>query len=175
MSRQVLLSLILFALCSSLLLLPARGGASGIWPLFSYYASEERTEVEILGPLFTWTEEEQRSEWGIRPFVYLTNDPARELLRWEFVYPLGKYQYKEGDHKSYLVPFSLLRDEVTSSEPERREKASAFLTAFWGQTDEGEKYGGFFPIAGRLEERLGRDEINFISGPSIHASRTKVK
>ena len=97
--------------------------------------------------------------------MYLTTDPARELRRWEFLYPLGKYQYKEGDHKSYLVPFSLFRDECTSSTPERRERASSFLTAFWGQTDEGQKYGGFFPLAGRLKERFGRDEIVFYLWP----------
>jgi hypothetical protein len=163
--RQTLLGFILFALCVSLLLFPARGGASGIWPLFSYYATEGQTELEVLGPLFTWREDEQGSEWGIRPFVYRTKDPVQELWRWEFLYPLGKYQYKEGDHKSYLVPFSLFRDEVTSPAPERREKASSFLTAFWGQTDAGEGYGGFFPIAGRLKERFGRDEIVFYLWP----------
>jgi hypothetical protein len=164
-----LLGFIFFTLCFSLLLFPARGGASGIWPLFSYYASEGRAEMEILGPLFTWRDDGEEREWGIRPFMYFTEDPARELRRWEFLYPLGKYQYKEGDHKSYLVPFTLFRDEVTSSTPERRERASSFLTAFWGQTDGGEKYGekygGFFPIAGRLRERFGRDEIVFYLWP----------
>jgi hypothetical protein len=164
-SRQTLLGFVLCALCLSQFFFPVRGRASGIWPLFSYYTSEGQTEVEILGPLFTWREDEQGSEWGIRPFMYLTEDPAQELWRWEFLYPLGKYQFKEGNRKSYLVPFSLLRNEVTTSAPERREKASSFLTAFWGETDEGEKYGGFFPIAGRLKERFGRDEIAFYLWP----------
>ena len=165
MPLQIFLRLFLLAIFFSLLFIPAQGEASGIWPLFSYHASEGRTEVEILGPLFTWREDEQGSEWGIRPFLYLTNDPTQELWRWEFLYPLGKYQYKEGDFKSYIVPFSLFRDEVTLSEPERREKASSFLTAFWGETDEGEKYGGFFPIAGRLKERFGHDTIVFYLWP----------
>jgi hypothetical protein len=39
------------------------------------------------------------------------------------------------------------------------------LTAFWGETDQGERYGGFFPIAGRLKERFGRDEIEFYLWP----------
>jgi hypothetical protein len=164
-SRQSLLGFVLCVLCLSQLFFPVRGRASGIWPLFSYYTSEGQTEVEILGPLFTWRGDEQGSAWGIRPFMYLTEDPAQELWRWEFLYPLGKYQFKEGNRKSYLVPFSLLRNEVTTSAPERREKASSFLTAFWGETDEGEKYGGFFPIAGRLKERFGRDEIAFYLWP----------
>jgi hypothetical protein len=163
--RQVLLSILLCAILFSLLLFPAPGGACGVWPLFSYYNSEGQTEVEILGPLFTWRNDVQGTEWGIRPFLYLTNYPSQELWRWEFLYPLGKYQLKEGDHKFYLVPFGLLRDEVTSSAPVRREKASSFLTAFWGQTDEGERYGGFFPIGGRLKERFGRDRIVFYLWP----------
>jgi hypothetical protein len=161
-------NLLRFLLCIipfTLFLSPDRGGASGIWPLFSFHTSEEQTEVEILGPLFTWRKDEQGAEWGFRPFLYLTNYPAQELWRWEFLYPLGKYQLKEGDHKFYLVPFSLIRDEVTSSSPVRRERASSLVTAFWGQTDEGEKYGGFFPIAGQLKERFGRDKIVFYLWP----------
>ena len=34
-----------------------------------------------------------------------------------------------------------------------------------GRTDEGERYGGFFPIAGNLKERFGRDEIQFYLWP----------
>ena len=165
MPCQVFLRLLLIAILFSLLLFPGRGEAYGIWPFYSYYRSEGREELEILGPLFTWRNDEQGIEWGVRPFLYLTKRPSHELWRWEFLYPLGKYQYQEGDHKSYLVPFSLFRDEVTSSTPERRERASSFLTAFWGQTDAGEKYGGFFPIAGQLKERFGRDTIVFYLWP----------
>ena len=164
MFRQALLSILLISILISLLL-PARGGASGIWPLFSYHTSEGQTEVEIIGPLFTWRKDSHGTGWGIRPFLYLTKYPSQELWRWEFLYPLGKYQLKGEDRKFYLVPFSLFRDEVTSSSPEKRERASSFLTAFWGRTDEGEGYGGFFPIAGRLKERFGRDEIRFYLWP----------
>lgn len=165
MPRAILLSLCFSVLLCSLVLSPVQGGASGVWPLFSYHASEGQKELEIIGPLFTWREDDQGNEWGIRPFLYLTKHPSQELWRWEFLYPLGKYQVKEGDNKFYLVPFSLFRDEVTSSAPERREKASSFLTFFWGHTDEGERYGGFFPIGGRLEDRFGRDEIEFYLWP----------
>ncbi len=165
MLQKNLLRLLFLIIPFSLLLSPAQGESSGIWPLFSYHTSEGVRELEILGPLCTWRNDEAGTEWGIRPFMYLTKHPAEELWRWEFLYPVGKYQLKEGDHKFYFVPFSLIRDEVTSSSPERREKASSFLTAFWGQTDEGEKYGGFFPIVGRLDDRFGRDKIVFYLWP----------
>ncbi|OGP55684.1 MAG: hypothetical protein A2Y65_02945 [Deltaproteobacteria bacterium RBG_13_52_11] len=165
MLHKGLLRFLLFIVIFSLLLSPAYGGSSGIWPLFSYHTSEEQKELEIIGPLFTWRGNKQGTEWGIRPFMYFTNDPSQELWRWEFLYPLGKYQLKEGDGKFYLVPFTLFRDEVTSSAPERRERASSFLTAFWGQTDKDENYGGFFPIAGQLKERFGRDKIAFYLWP----------
>jgi hypothetical protein len=159
-----LLGLLLFIVISSLPLSPAHA-AGGIWPLFSYYTYGEQTEVEFLGPLFTWRETTEGTEWGVRPLVYRTHHPSQELLRWEFLYPLGKYQRKEGDLKFYVSPFSLFRDEVTSSRPERREKNSSFLTAFWGRTDHNEGYGGFFPIAGQFKERFSRDKIVFFLWP----------
>ncbi|MBN1254740.1 MAG: hypothetical protein JXA50_05645 [Deltaproteobacteria bacterium] len=165
MPRKALFSLFFVILLCSFYLSPAKAEDFGIWPLFSYYASEGEKELEIFGPIFTWEHDERGTEWGIRPFMYLTSHPSQELWRWEFLYPLGKYQRSEGDSKIYVVPLSLLRDEMTSSTPERRERASSFLTAFWGRTDEGERYGGFFPIAGRLKERFGRDKIAFYLWP----------
>jgi hypothetical protein len=149
----------------SLLFPPAYGGASGVWPLFSYHSAEVEKELEIGGPLFLWRADARGIEWGMRPFVYHTRHPSQELWRWELLYPLARYQVKEGDNKAYLVPFSLFRDEVTSTQPERREQASSFLTAFWGETDRGERYAGFFPLAGKLKKRFGRDEIAFYLWP----------
>jgi hypothetical protein len=160
-----LLRFLFFFILFSLLLSPAYAGSSGIWPFFTYYASGGEKNLEVFGPFFLWKEGERGTEWGLRPFVYHTNYPSQELWRWELLYPLAKYQVKEGDTKAYLVPFSLFRDEVTSSTPEKRERNSSFLTAFWGQTDTGERYGGFFPLAGRLKQRFGRDEIAFYLWP----------
>jgi hypothetical protein len=159
-----LLSSFFFLIAVALHSAPVYGGSFGFWPLFSY-TQEGQHELEVIGPLFTWKENKEGSEWGLRPFLYRTDDPAQGLRRWEFLYPFAKYQIKEGDTKAYIVPFSLFRDEVTSSSPERRERASSILTAFWGETDHGERYGGFFPIAGRFKERFSRDEIEFYLWP----------
>jgi hypothetical protein len=158
------LGLLLVLIIFSLTLTPAYA-AGGIWPFFSYYAAGEEKELEVLGPLFLWKEDREGTEWGIRPLVYRTHHPSQELLRWEFLFPLGKHQRKEGENKFYLVPFSLFRDEVTSTAPEKRERNYSILTAFWGRTDHDEGYGGFFPIAGQLKERFGRDKIVFYLWP----------
>ena len=166
MPRKSLLGLLLgIIFIFSFPLSPAHA-AGGIWPFFSYYTSEGQKEVEILGPLFLWKEDIEGTEWGIRPLVYRTHHPSQELLRWEFLYPVGKYQLKEGDRKSYLFPASASRNEVTSSRPEKRERNYAILTAFWGRTDKGESYGGFFPIAGQFKKRFSRDRIVFYLWPS---------
>jgi hypothetical protein len=159
-----LFRLLLFIVILSLPLSPCHA-ASGVWPFFSYYATAEQKEVEVLGPLFLWKEDREGTEWGVRPFVYHSDYPSQELRRWEFLYPLAKHQRKEGDTKFYLVPFSLSRDEITSSAPEKRERNSSIVTAFWGRTDHGESYGGFFPIAGQFKERFSRDRIVFYLWP----------
>lgn len=162
MPSKAFVKLLCFFSLTCLLPFPAAHGKSwGVWPLFSYYESETIKEWEVLGPFFVWRETKESKEWGIRPFVYRATDPSREFERTEFLYPLGKYQRVEGDKKFYVVPISLFRDEATYSSPEKREKASSILTVFWGETDSGERYGGFFPLTGHLKERFGKDEITF--------------
>ncbi len=164
MQSKVFVRLLPF-LIVSLLCCPAWGGSWGIWPLVSYQAADGQRELEVLGPIFTWKQTREGEQWGVRPFFYYTHYPSQELWRWEFLYPLGKYQRRGADRKFYLVPFSLFRDEVTYPFPEGRERAASVLTAFWGQTDKGERYGGLFPLAGRLKERFSRDEIEFYLWP----------
>jgi hypothetical protein len=160
--RKGILRLLGFSFIMWLLPFHATHGKSyGIWPFFSYYESERLKEWEVLGPFFVWRETEEGREWGIRPFMYRTNYPSRDLDRTEFLYPLGKYQRSKVDRRFYVIPFSLFRDQETYPTLGRREKAYSILTVFWGETDRGERYGGFFPLTGHLKERFGRDEITF--------------
>lgn len=161
MPHKRLLALLFFLLIAP----PQAAKGAGAWPLFSFESYAEKKELEVLGPLFVWRSTPQRTEWGLRPFVYRTKDQEAQLLRWEFLYPFGKYQLKEGEWKAYLVPFTILRDEVTTASPGCREANVSLLTAFWGRTDDNETYGGLFPLAGQFKERFGRERISFYIWP----------
>ena len=71
------------------------------WPFFQYFSDPIQGTREIggLGPFFSWKKDPQRRQWGIRPLLYWTEDEKESLRRLEYIYPLGKYQVKDGEKK----------------------------------------------------------------------------
>jgi hypothetical protein len=123
-----------------------------------------------LGPFFTWRKDPTRSQWGFRPLLYWTEDEIEPLKRFEFVYPFGKYQVKEGDKKGYLFPLSLYREEEFD---EKKKWDFQFFPFFMGETDKGRDYFGIFPLFGTLLERYGKDEIRFYLWPIYSESTSE--
>jgi hypothetical protein len=123
---------------------------------------ERVEEVNGLGPFFLWKRDPGQRQWGIRPFLFWTENQSDPMTRLELLYPFGKYQNKEGDKKGYLFPLSLYRDEESDG---RRRWDFQFFPLFMGETVGGRDYFGIFPIFGTLFERYGRDEIRFYFWP----------
>ena len=142
------------------------------WPFFQYTSdpAEGVREINGLGPFFIWRKDPTRSQWGFRPLLYWTEDQIDPLKRFEFVYPFGKYQVKEGDKKGYLFPLSLYREEEFD---EKKKWDFQFFSFFIGETEKGRDYFGIFPIFGTLFERYGKDEIRFYLWPIYSESTTE--
>jgi len=142
-------------------------------PLFIYSEDEERDgkAIDILGPLFTYRKDTQETDLAFRPFFYWEKEEKEGVksTQLEYLYPLGKYKRTEREVESYFMPFFSTRRDLTQKETEKKERG--FLLAFWGETDKGESYGGFFPIYGNLKNRFGHDELNFLLWPIYSDSR----
>jgi len=165
---------ILILLCFTPSLSIAEEGAISInfWPFFQYTSDpvEGVREINGLGPFFIWKRDSTRSQWGIRPLLYWTEDEIEPLKRFEFVYPFGKYQIKEGDKKGYLFPLSLYREEEFD---EKKKWDFQFFPFFMGETEKGKDYFGIFPIFGTLLDRYGKDEIRFYLWPIYSESTSE--
>jgi hypothetical protein len=142
------------------------------WPLFQYFYDpiEGTKEIEGLGPFFTWKKDPHRREWGIHPLLYWTEDEKESLSRLEVVYPLGKYQVKEGDKKGYFVLLSLFREESFNG---KKRWDFQFFPFFIGKTEGGEDYFGVFPLYGFLLDRYGKEEIRFYLWPLYSRSTSE--
>ena len=118
------------------------------WPLSWELGNEKR----FLGPLVSYDEENDERHFVFRPF--LASYDSEEGGTLDYLYPLGKVS----PGRSYLVPIYMAN---------RNEDASdmAFLLFFYGTTKNDGNYGGFFPLAGRLKKRFGRDDIGFFLWP----------
>ena len=138
-------------------------------PLFIYSEDEEKDgkALDILGPFLSYRKNSQETEFAFRPLFYRKQEPQHLFL--EYLYPLGKYEETDREVESYLMPFYSTRRDLTR--PEMKKKERTFFLAIWGETEQGEKYGGFFPIYGHLKKRFGKDEINFFLWPLYSSSR----
>lgn len=138
-------------------------------PLFLYSEDEKKEgkALDILGPFFTYRKNQQEKDVAFRPLFYSKTEPARYRL--DYLYPMGGYERTEQREHSYFhLIYSTNRDLTLEPTPK---KERSFLLAFWGATDKGEPYGGFFPLYGNLKKRFGRDEMNFFLWPLYSNSR----
>ncbi len=139
-------------------------------PLFLYSEDEEKEgkAIDILGPFFTYRKDREEGTLAFRPLFYRKKGPGQYTLL-DYVYPLGSYQRTDRELESYFMPFYSTHRDLTQKEAEKKERG--FLLAFWGETDKGESYGGFFPLYGSLKKRFGHDEMNFFLWPIYSDSR----
>ncbi len=129
--------------------------------------------MEGLGPFITYRRDRQERELAFRPFFYWKKE-GKDLTLLEYLYPLGKYQRTESEVKSYFMPFYSTHRDLTPGTQEKEEKEKkerTFFLAFWGETEEGKSYGGFFPFYGKLLNRFGKDQVDFVLWPIYTDSR----
>lgn len=138
-------------------------------PLFLYSEDEEKggTRTEILGPFFLFSQNQEKKVRAFRPFFYYQTD-AKEHTLIEYLYPLGKYTETDRKVAYYLVPFISTHRDKTETTGAREQ---TFFLIFWGETAQGESYGGFFPFYGNFKKRFAKDEIDFFLWPIYSHSR----
>ena len=139
-------------------------------PIFIYSEDEEREgkAIDLLGPFITYRKDREERTAAFRPLYYRKKGPGQYTLL-DYLYPLGRYERTDREVESYGMPLYLTRRDLTQKEAEKKERG--FLLLFWGETDKGEPYGGFFPIYGNLKRRFGHDEISFFLWTLYSVSR----
>jgi hypothetical protein len=127
----------------------------------------DRSQLEILGPLFSRQRTGATSLYTIAPlFYYLSEGGAIEA---EFLYPFGQYKSGAGDTRFNIIPLSSYRNDALP------DGASSwqFFPLYGGRTSKGESYGGVFPFYGTYKERFGRDRGVFCLWPLYASSVTE--
>jgi len=138
-------------------------------PLFDYRAEGETESLDIAGPFYSHRHSHNRSEWAFRPFISKYEDKDKGICEYQFLYPLGKYRRTKERRYIQFIPF--VKSGEYLAERRKKAKASEFFPVFWGTTEDGEKYGGFFPFYGTFKNRFGRDRMTFFLWPLYSSSR----
>ena len=143
-----------------------------IWPLV-YYNENERQgtkTVSVLTPLVYYHRSlEGKSEFALRPIFSVAKDKTDDSTVIDILYPLIKYKKRGKDEKFRIFP--IMKDETADVYPDKVRTAHDYFPLYWGTSEDGERYGGFFPLYGTVKKRFGKDEILFLLWPAY--SRTE--
>lgn len=137
-----------------------------IWPLYYYENKKDKgtTEMNFLGPFFTYKEDRKTKESGFSPLYYKIEDKKSGTKTTDFIYPLGKSKIRDGEKDIRLSPLL--------SSKKRENESFTLFPLYTGKTAKGEGYGGIFPLYGTVKERFGMDEGRFFLWP-LYSSSTK--
>ena len=138
-------------------------------PLFIYSEDEEREgkALDVLGPFFSYRKDQKEQDLAFRPLLLPQEGAAAYLSR----IPLPPREIRADRPARTLLPHPFLFHPPGFDPGASGKERTSFLLAIWGETGQGEKYGGFFPFYGHLKKRFGKDEINFVLWPLYSDSR----
>jgi hypothetical protein len=142
--------------------------ALNVWPVYDERDDPvDRTHVRSgLGPILEFDQARDGSteEFSIRPLFHRREDKAMQRLEWEVLYPLMSYSRTETDWEFQFLQLLNFRDE--GSRPAERERRDDFFPFYLsGTTETGEHYRAVLPFGGRVLNRLGQDEADFVMFP----------
>lgn len=121
------------------------------------------TKLDAIGPFFTFYSSPLEQRYSLRPFFYVSKDKEVASTEVEYLFPLGKYRKREKESYFYLVPlFSSHKDPIDT---QGQTYDFGMFPIFWGKDENGDRYGGLFPIYGKLNHRFGKNQIRFYLWP----------
>lgn len=129
------------------------------------------TRTKAVGPLFERVEAPGDVRYtGFRPFTSGIRDPGGNRSLRDVVWPV--YNQREiGDELSWRALFFFGFGHDAPGEV-RRHREWFIPFYFQGRNASGDSYRALFPLGGRIEEILGRDEVSFVLFP-LHL-RTRI-
>lgn len=146
--------------------------AGPLYDEFSLTLREGR-RTEILGPLFSWERDLEQTTWAVHPLLSVQRHHAVDRLSVEVLYPLSTYD-RSGTEQRWQF-FQILSWSAGADQDDRiTERWTLFPVWFWqGSDDPKRRAWALFPLYGRLERRLFRDEIEFVLFPLWSRTRKR--
>lgn len=126
-----------------------------------------------IGPFFYREQRDTQLTFAVPPLFSFTTDPVVDMSEFDFVYPLLSYDRFGGEFRFHV--FQVL--SFSGGENQEGDHARRFtLFPFYFQqrsSDPALNYTALFPIYGHLQNRLFRDEIEFVLFPFYARTRKK--
>jgi hypothetical protein len=153
-----------------------RALASDLWnigPLFDEFdltlALGHRTEA--MGPFFYSEEQDTQHTWAVPPLFSHTWDPVADAEEFDFAYPAFTYDRYGQQYRWQIGQLLSFAGGPTQREG-ARDRFTIFPVYFRQRSSlPSENYTAVFPFYGHLQNRMLRDEIDFVMFPLYAKSR----
>lgn len=125
------------------------------------------------GPFFYYEESEALSTWAIPPLLSHTEDESLDFDEWDFVYPVLTRDRFGNEHRFQIFQLFSFSGGGTQSDTNFH-RFTLFPLYFQQRSDIPERnYTALVPIAGRIRNRLFRDDIQFVLFPIWSRTRKR--
>jgi len=158
-------------------LMPSKGAASGMnaGPLYDDFkltlAPGERQEA--LGPLYYFEKKDSVNLWAVPPVFSYTLDRETDFSEFDLAYPFLTFDRFGSEYRFQILQLLSFAGGKTQTDTNVR-RFTLFPFYFQQRSPIAEKnYTALFPIYGRLQNRLFREEIRFAMFPIYGQSRKK--
>jgi hypothetical protein len=128
--------------------------------------------LKILGPLYERVKADNGMEMNaVRPFYSNAKDPAMNRSLDDYIWPLGGSRTVQDENQWRFLLFYGFNH--TTNDPGQRYRTWLMPFYFQGRNASGETYRALFPVAGTIDDFLGRDSMSFVLFPLYYTSQLK--
>jgi hypothetical protein len=137
----------------------------------SFKVDEFSASTTAFGPFYNNIDFPNGSKfWAIRPFYSYDYDSDNDRTVRDFIWPLGSDKIFNDERLTRVLTYYKL--DYDMSNPYSSYAASVFPLLFWGKGNNEKSYFALFPIAGRIGNFLGMNDIEFLLAPAYVKYRT---
>lgn len=121
--------------------------------------------TEALGPLFFSESSDTQKTWGIPPLFWYLHEPATEVEKFDFCYPIFTWHRYGTEYRWQLI--QLLSFGGGGNRQAIAAKRFTLFPFYFHQSsaDSNQNYTAFLPFYGHLKNRIFADEMFFVMFP----------
>jgi hypothetical protein len=148
---------------------------SNVGPAYDHFdltlTPGDRTEA--VGPFYYREQSDSKRIWALPPLLSYATDKDVEMTEFNFVHPVFSYVRFGDQYRWHLFQLLSSAGGPTQLETERNRFTLYPILFYQRSSDTNQNYTAYGPFYGHLQNRLFRDEIEYVLFPAYSRTRKK--